>query len=250
MENIAREVLQGKWGNGTDRVNRLRAAGYDPNTIQQIVNNISYGRPVNQGVTIAQPIPTTPIATAVQDISNQFTKNINQTPQSFESVIPFSTVVNEPVLKSFGDSIVNYDAYKNAAQAYDNQRRQQFGNGSWRAGGMADQNLLNDYERQRQTQSAQMADEARTNLTNYYNAQKDAFNKDPNAVTNPNFTTGLQNLAKVGGSNAYLPSATNNSTTTNYLMNGEGTREVGTNRTDPYGYNPVPGMFKPLSFMY
>ena len=38
-EEIAAEVLAGKWGNGTDRKNRLTAAGYDYNAIQSIVNN-------------------------------------------------------------------------------------------------------------------------------------------------------------------------------------------------------------------
>ena len=35
---IAQEVINGKWGNGTDRINRLRAAGYEPNAIQDLVN--------------------------------------------------------------------------------------------------------------------------------------------------------------------------------------------------------------------
>ncbi len=37
-ETIANEVIQGKWGNGTDRKNKLTAAGYDYNAIQSIVN--------------------------------------------------------------------------------------------------------------------------------------------------------------------------------------------------------------------
>lgn len=37
-EEIANEVLAGKWGNGNDRKNKLTAAGYDYNTIQNIVN--------------------------------------------------------------------------------------------------------------------------------------------------------------------------------------------------------------------
>lgn len=37
-ETIANEVIQGKWGNGQDRKNRLIAAGYDYSTIQTIVN--------------------------------------------------------------------------------------------------------------------------------------------------------------------------------------------------------------------
>lgn len=38
-EEIANEVIAGKWGNGEDRKNRLTSAGYDYNTIQAIVNN-------------------------------------------------------------------------------------------------------------------------------------------------------------------------------------------------------------------
>lgn len=37
-ETIANEVIQGQWGNGQDRKNRLQAAGYDYDTIQSIVN--------------------------------------------------------------------------------------------------------------------------------------------------------------------------------------------------------------------
>lgn len=35
---VAYDVIDGRWGNGQDRINRLRAAGYDPNAIQSIVN--------------------------------------------------------------------------------------------------------------------------------------------------------------------------------------------------------------------
>lgn len=37
-EKIANEVIQGLWGNGADRKERLQAAGYDYNAIQSIVN--------------------------------------------------------------------------------------------------------------------------------------------------------------------------------------------------------------------
>lgn len=37
---IAQEVIQGKWGNGTDRKNRLTAAGYDYKVIQAAVNKL------------------------------------------------------------------------------------------------------------------------------------------------------------------------------------------------------------------
>lgn len=37
-EQIADEVIAGKWGNGADRFNRLAQAGYDGNAVQSIVN--------------------------------------------------------------------------------------------------------------------------------------------------------------------------------------------------------------------
>lgn len=37
-DEIATEVLNGKWGNNPARANALKAAGYDPNAIQAIVN--------------------------------------------------------------------------------------------------------------------------------------------------------------------------------------------------------------------
>lgn len=43
IDTVAREVIAGKWGNGGDRKNRLAAAGYDPNTVQDRVNEILYG---------------------------------------------------------------------------------------------------------------------------------------------------------------------------------------------------------------
>ena len=39
-EEIAREVIQGKWGNGADRKKRLTDAGYDYKTIQNLVNKM------------------------------------------------------------------------------------------------------------------------------------------------------------------------------------------------------------------
>ena len=43
-EQIADEVIAGKWGNGDDRKNRLQAAGYDYATIQNIVNQKMGGK--------------------------------------------------------------------------------------------------------------------------------------------------------------------------------------------------------------
>ena len=40
LEDIAREVIQGLWGNGADRVSRLKSAGYDPDAVQALVNEL------------------------------------------------------------------------------------------------------------------------------------------------------------------------------------------------------------------
>ena len=37
-DQVANEVIGGLWGNGSDRTNRLQAAGYNPDTIQSLVN--------------------------------------------------------------------------------------------------------------------------------------------------------------------------------------------------------------------
>lgn len=47
-EQIANEVLAGQWGNGEDRKNRLRAAGYDPAAVQNIVNRKLGGAPIKK----------------------------------------------------------------------------------------------------------------------------------------------------------------------------------------------------------
>ena len=39
-ETIAKEVLQGKWGNGSERKKKIEAAGYNYSAIQAIVNKL------------------------------------------------------------------------------------------------------------------------------------------------------------------------------------------------------------------
>ena len=43
LEAIAREVIDGKWGNGRQRKEKLIAAGYDYVAVQKMVNNILTG---------------------------------------------------------------------------------------------------------------------------------------------------------------------------------------------------------------
>lgn len=45
-EEIAKEVMQGKWGNGEDRKKRLIAEGYDYNAVQSIVDKLAAPKPV------------------------------------------------------------------------------------------------------------------------------------------------------------------------------------------------------------
>ena len=40
VTEIAKEIIQGKWGNGQDRKNRIIAAGYDYNEVQKAVNKL------------------------------------------------------------------------------------------------------------------------------------------------------------------------------------------------------------------
>lgn len=53
---IAQEVINGKWGNGQDRINRLKAAGYDPNAIQSLVNKKLGGGNRKSNETIADEV--------------------------------------------------------------------------------------------------------------------------------------------------------------------------------------------------
>jgi hypothetical protein len=45
-QEIAQEILAGKWGNGAERRERLTAAGYNYNDVQSIVNAMVYGDPL------------------------------------------------------------------------------------------------------------------------------------------------------------------------------------------------------------
>ena len=43
VDELAKEVIDGKWGNGAEREKRLTEAGYDYNAVQSRVNEILYG---------------------------------------------------------------------------------------------------------------------------------------------------------------------------------------------------------------
>ena len=43
IDELAQEVIQGKWGNGEERKNRLISAGYDYSAVQAKVNELMGG---------------------------------------------------------------------------------------------------------------------------------------------------------------------------------------------------------------
>ncbi len=57
VDEVAREVIRGEWGNGSDRRQRLEAAGYDYDAVQNRVNAILTGDEPEQP---AEPTPTDP----------------------------------------------------------------------------------------------------------------------------------------------------------------------------------------------
>ena len=46
LESVAKEVINGEWGNGATRKKNLSAAGYLPSNVQAAVNAILAGRPI------------------------------------------------------------------------------------------------------------------------------------------------------------------------------------------------------------
>lgn len=59
VDEVAREVIRGEWGNGSDRRQRLKEAGYDYNAVQDRVNAILTGDAPEQP-TPAEPVEPSP----------------------------------------------------------------------------------------------------------------------------------------------------------------------------------------------
>ena len=74
-EELANEVLQGKWGNGEDRKNRLTQAGYDYQAIQNIVNQkVGVKKPTATYYTVRSGDNLTKIARQYGTTVNQIAK--------------------------------------------------------------------------------------------------------------------------------------------------------------------------------
>lgn len=54
VEEVAKEVIAGKWGNGTDRMKALESAGYNYSEVQNKVNQIMAGAPYTRAKTVDQ----------------------------------------------------------------------------------------------------------------------------------------------------------------------------------------------------
>ena len=48
IDEVAKEVIQGQWGNGEDRKNRLTSAGYDYAAVQNVVNQLLSKKSIDQ----------------------------------------------------------------------------------------------------------------------------------------------------------------------------------------------------------
>lgn len=60
-QEIAQEVLQGEWGNGADRRERLTKAGYNYDKVQSIVNALVYGEPIPEDTEPEKPKEKKPL---------------------------------------------------------------------------------------------------------------------------------------------------------------------------------------------
>lgn len=69
-EEIAKEVIEGKWGNGEERKQRLTEAGYDYNAIQSIVNSIVY-----QDFKVGDKVKTTKTGNGASDGSSNVARS-------------------------------------------------------------------------------------------------------------------------------------------------------------------------------
>ena len=87
VEELAREVLTGAWGNGDDRRNRLTAAGYDYTAVQARVNALVAGN---------TETPSTPAETHVDAPAAPSVNPVNTTVNPVNTVKPGSEYVVQP----------------------------------------------------------------------------------------------------------------------------------------------------------
>lgn len=112
MTQLAREVIAGRWGNGDERVRRLRAAGHDPVAVQaevrrQLADGASLPKPVPQFPTGLGPNKRSPSAVPLQRqlkragfLAAAVTESANYGPKTQQAVAAFHN--KHPQFRSAG----------------------------------------------------------------------------------------------------------------------------------------------------
>jgi len=80
VDELAQEVLDGKWGNGTDRKERLIAAGYDYSAVQAKVNALvkkQEAAPVYYTVKSANTLSPDGIQARLEELQKELIKKAN-----------------------------------------------------------------------------------------------------------------------------------------------------------------------------
>lgn len=77
-EEIAQEVIDGKWGNGSDRKAKLSAAGYDYEAIQKIVNNKLSGGKASAPVSTGTAYHTVKSGDTLSAIAKRYGTTVNR----------------------------------------------------------------------------------------------------------------------------------------------------------------------------
>ena len=128
VDQIAREVINGKWGNGADRMARLKAAGYDAAAVQAKVNEIC-------GISgAAGPAPAAGIDAIARDVIAGAYGNDPQRSQTLRAMGYDPAAVQARVNQMLGAGS-SASASKPAANIADLARRTiagEFGNGDAR----------------------------------------------------------------------------------------------------------------------
>jgi hypothetical protein len=70
VNTIAREVIDGKWGNGAVRISRLKRAGHNVRTVQAAVNAILAGSSPAPAAPAAAPVQSNSVDTIAREVIN------------------------------------------------------------------------------------------------------------------------------------------------------------------------------------
>jgi len=179
MEEIAKQVIQGKWGNGTERKNRLAAAGYDYNTVQGMVNSLLSGKPVSTPTTQSTNTAGATGSNLATQYANQAGANLVSQNPVFSEVLPFEQVwkqmlpsaeaqaiqqVSPEIQRQLNTSLSNY--YKGLAGR---------GGGMFGFGGAG--TLEAEAERNKKSQTMDWLNQGQSAVREWYDNTATSYNK-------------------------------------------------------------------------